>query len=184
MHRHERRLPHWDMTGHPLFVTFRLNGSLPPNRVFPPESLTTGRAFLAMDRLLDNARTGPLYLGMPEIAACVLDALREGARKLDRYQLHSFTIMPNHVHLLVTPRVPATRWLGPLKGFTAHQANQILSRHGHSFWQDESYDRLVRDGEEFGRIQHYIEYNAVKAGLAFLPEDYPWCSAAKMQSAA
>jgi hypothetical protein len=98
MHRHERRLPHWDLTGHPLFVTFRLNGSLPPNRIFPPESLTTGIAFLALDRLLDNARTGPLYLRTSEIAACVLHALRDGEQKLDRYQLHSCTTMPNHVH--------------------------------------------------------------------------------------
>ena len=62
MNRYERRLPHWELTGHPLFVTFRLKDSLPPNRVFPPESLTTGKAFLAMDRLLDSARTGPLSL--------------------------------------------------------------------------------------------------------------------------
>ena len=182
MGRYERRLPHWDLTGHPLFATFRLKGSLPPNRVFPPENLTTGEAFLAMDRLLDDARTGPIYLRIPEIATCVLQALRDGEQKLDRYQLHCFAIMPNHVHLLVTQRVPATRWLGPLKGFTAHQANQILSRHGHPFWQDESYDRLVRDGQEFRRIQRYIEYNPVKAGLALLPEDYAWSSAAKTKT--
>ena len=58
----------------------------------------------------------------------------------------------------------------------------LKSRHGHSFWRDESYDRLIRDGEEFRRIQHYIEYNAVKAGLTLFPEDYPWCSVANAEA--
>jgi REP element-mobilizing transposase RayT len=44
------------------------------------------------------------------------------------YELHSYVVMPNHVHLLVTPRVIRGRWLGPLKGFTAHEANRILGR--------------------------------------------------------
>jgi len=73
--------------------------------------------------------------------------------------------MPNHVHLLVTPQVVATRWLGPLKGFTAYQANQLLGLRGRPFWQDESYDHLVRSDAEFQRIQAYIVCNPVRAGL-------------------
>jgi hypothetical protein len=42
----------------------------------------------------------------------------------------SFVVMPNHVHLLVTPHVVARKWLGPLKGFTAREANRILGRGG------------------------------------------------------
>jgi REP element-mobilizing transposase RayT len=168
-------LPHWDITDQPLFVTFRLAGSLPPGRVFPPERLTTGQAFVAMDRLLDHANTGPLFLQMPQIAEVVIHALDQGQR-LERYRLHSFVIMPNHVHLLITPNVDATRWLRPLKGFTAHRANEILGRKG-IFWQDESYDHLVRETGEFNRIRRYIEGNPVKAGLAATPESFPWSSA-------
>ena len=51
----------------PLFVTFRLYGSLPAHRVFPPDA-QSGKAFVAMDRLLDRAISGPLYLRRPEIA--------------------------------------------------------------------------------------------------------------------
>ena len=65
--------------------------------------------------------------------------------------------MPNHVHLLVTPKVVAARWLAPLKGFTAHAANELLGAHGRPFWQDESYDHLVRSATEFERIRGYIE---------------------------
>jgi REP-associated tyrosine transposase len=52
-----------------------------------------------------------------------------------------------------------------------------LALTGKPFWQDESYDRLVRDAAEFERIRHYIEYNPVRAGLVELPEEYPWSSA-------
>jgi REP element-mobilizing transposase RayT len=87
--------------------------------------------------------------------------------------------MPNHVHLLATPRVSARRWLGPLKGFTAHEANRLLGRCREPFWQDESYDRVVRSDEEFRRIGAYIENNPVKAGLAPTPDSFPWSSAHK-----
>ena len=90
--------------------------------------------------------------------------------------------MPNHVHMLVTPSMPSPSWLGPLKGFTAREANRILGTAGSRFWQDESYDHLVRHGE-FERIRRYIEWNPVKAGLAANPEDFPWCSAAKRDAA-
>ena len=177
MRQYERRLPHWDAIGHPVFVTFRLAGSLPANRLFLPGRLAGGKTFVAMDRLLDRASTGPSYLGQPRVAGLVSDALRQGETGLSRYQLHAFVIMPNHVHILATPRVAAARWLGPLKGFTAFEANRILGRHGQSFWQDESYDHLVRSDTEFDRIRAYIESNPVKAGLVLTPEDFAWSSA-------
>jgi REP element-mobilizing transposase RayT len=116
---------------------------------------------------------------MPEIAALVVKCLHDGERRFHRYQMHSFVVMPNHVHLLVTPQVTATRWLGPLKGFVAHEANRILGRSGHPFWQDESYDHLVRSDAEFERIRDYIESNPVKAGLVAAAECWQWSSAGK-----
>ena len=173
---HERRLPHWDVVGQPLFVTFRLHGSLPAGRLFAPATITNGKAFVLMDRLLDSAAAGPRHLSDPQIASLVVGCLRDGQRKFDRYEMHSFVVMPNHVHLLVTPKVPATKWLGPLKGFSAHEANRILGLTGRPFWQNESFDHLVRSGE-FERIRSYIENNPVKAGLAAEPSDFEWSSA-------
>src|SRR5690349_18374780 len=118
MAHYERRLPHWDTVGSPLFVTFRLHGSLPANRVFPPANLTSGQAFVAVDRMLDRARSGPLFLKQPEVAGIVAAALHDGVH-FQRYELHAWVIMSNHVHILVTPRVVSTHWLRPLKGFTA-----------------------------------------------------------------
>ena len=177
MHHYQRRLPHFDVIDQPLFVTFRLHGSLPASRVFPPAGIeSAGKAFVAVDRLLDASATGPLVLRRPEIAEMVVAALWHGERELHRYQLHSFVVMPNHVHLLATPHVLAAKWLGPLKGFTAHQANLLLGTHG-PFWQDESYDHLVRSDTEFERIRAYIEQNPVKAGLAASAEEFAWSSA-------
>jgi len=162
----------------PLFVTFRLHGTLPPNRIFVPEVLANaGKAFVAMDRILDGALRGPAYLRIPEIAALVADALRTGESRFSRYELHSYVVMPNHVHVLLTPHVVAPKWLGPLKGFTAHEANGILGQRGQHFWQDESYDHLVRSDSEFNRIRNYIEQNPVKAGLVTAAEDFRWSSA-------
>jgi len=135
-----------------------------------------------MDRLLDRATDGPVFLQQHEIAQVVIDALHDCEARFHRYELHAFAVMPNHVHLLVTPHVPAGKWLGPLKGFTAHQSNRILGKHA-PFWQDESYDHLVRDEAEFRRIHSYIENNPVKAGLVRSAELFPWSSASGISDA-
>ena len=148
MHVSQRHLPHLYGMEHPLFVTFRLQGSLPPGRQFPKKSMSSGKAFVCLDRLLDNHRSSPMYLRAPSIA-----------------QLHAWVVMPNHVHLLITPRADVPNLLQTLKGSTARQANQLLRRTGTPFWQEESYDHLVRSSLEFGRIENYIVQNPVQAGL-------------------
>jgi putative DNA methylase len=173
---HRRRLPHYHAIGQPTFLTWRLFGSLPLNRRFPAET-SSGRAFLVMDRILDAAERGPLFLSRPDVAELVVEALHYRDSRLKHYQLHSYVVMPNHVHLLITPLVPVSKLLHSLKRFTAAQANQVLGRTGQPFWQDESYDRVVRNDEEFQRITQYIEINPVRAGLAMTPEGFVWSSA-------
>jgi len=177
MPHYVRRLPHWDVPGQPLFVTFRLHGSLPKNRYFSPETTSAGRAFAAMDRLLDRARTGPFYLRQPEIAHLVCESIEAGQDRFQRYTLHDYVVMPNHVHMLVTSAIPSMEWLRSLKGFTGSEATRMLGLSA-PFWQDESYDHTVRNADEFRKISDYIECNPVKAGLAAQPEDFPWSSAA------
>jgi REP element-mobilizing transposase RayT len=172
---YRRRLPHYHSLGQPIFVTWRLHGSLPANRTLPPPT-TSGQAFVAMDRLLDNARTGPLYLRRADIATVVVEAIHYRERE-QHYQLHSYVVMPNHVHLLVTPLAEVSKVMQSLKRFTAREGNRILGLTGKAFWQDESYDRLVRDKMEFQRIADYIEMNPVKCGIAAAPEEFPWSSA-------
>jgi len=130
-----------------------------------------------MDRLLDEGRTGPRYLSQPPVAAVVVSALRHCAGVLRYCDLHAFVVMPNHVHLLITPLVEAPKFTKSLKAFTARRANKHLGLTGRAFWQAESFDRWVRNRSEFDRVRRYIEYNPVRAGLAQTAEEFPWSSA-------
>jgi putative transposase len=172
MQLNHRRLPHYYIIGEPLFVTFRLHGSLPTGRAFPCGSQSSGEAFVHMDRLLDEQRAGPTYLCMPAIAAVVADSIGRGA-DCD-YLLHAWVVMPNHVHLLITRRVDVPALMRRLKGASARGSNKLLGQTGRPFWHGESYDRLVRSANEFQRIEHYILQNPVKARLARSPEEYAW----------
>ena len=100
------------------------------------------------------------------------DALRH--RHETDYNLHSWVIMANHVHILITPHIPVSTLMHSLKRFTARQANKILGHTGHSFWQEESYDRLVRNEKEFNRMS-LVHRNEplVRDGLAATPEAFP-----------
>ena len=178
-----RRLPRDYREGRALFLTWHLHGSVPQGLYPPPRKLNSGRAFVWMDRYLDTTRHGPLYLGNEAVARTLVTSIRRGAADLGHYDLHSFVVMANHVHLLVTPRISPSRLLRSLKGFTARQANRLLSRTGQPFWQAESYDHWVRDERERQRIIAYIENNPVKAGLVRRAEDYPWSSAAERAGA-
>jgi putative transposase len=73
--------------------------------------------------------------------------------------------MANHVHILIYPEATLSRITKAIKSLSAHQANAILGRSGHRFWQDESYDHWVRDPRELENIVRYIEKNPVAAGL-------------------
>jgi REP element-mobilizing transposase RayT len=129
-----------------------------------------------MDRHLDTLRKGALYLRQPAIAALVVGSIYKGA-EIGHYDLHAYVIMPNHVHLLIQPKVSPKDLMKSLKGVTAREANRILHRTGEPFWQKESCDHWMRDEIECQRIRAYIENNPVKAGLVDTPEEHPWSSA-------
>ena len=121
---------------------------------------------------------GALALRNSTIAELVEDALLHFDS--DRYKLHAWSIMPNHVHALATPMREQTlsaiahSW----KSFTAKQANAVLSRDG-AFWAPEYFDRAIRDGAHYENALRYIDMNPVKAGLCGDPEDWRFSSAWK-----
>ncbi len=160
-----------------MFLTWRLHGSLPEHRPFCGGRLPSGPAFPALDRLLDEVRTGPFYLRQPAVADLVVEALVYNAGILKHYELHAFAVMPNHVHTLVTAAVPLPKLTKWLKGITARRANAILGLTGKPFWQEESYDHVVRDKKEFEKVSNYIGQNPVRAGLVTEASEYRWSSA-------
>jgi REP-associated tyrosine transposase len=170
---YERNLPHWHPEGAPVFLTWRLHGTYAKYRRDRNSELS-GRTFIEIDRELDKASTGPKWLTDPRIAELVVNALNFGERHLKYYSLIAHVIMPNHVHVLLTPKTPVSKITKSIKGYTATEANKILNRTGQPFWQDESYDHWVRNRYELGKIVRYIESNPVSAGLTDSIEAWPW----------
>ncbi len=157
-------------------MTWHLHGSLPHGRYPPPNKASAGKAFVWMDRYLDQGSSGPLFLRQPKLANLIIESLHKGVG-LGHYELGAFVVMANHVHVLLLPEIPPHRLLQSLKGFTAREANRMLGRTGERFWQSESYDHWVRDEAEYQRIAAYIENNPVKAGLVKRADEYLWSSA-------
>jgi len=166
---YRRNLPHWHPDGAALFITWRLHGSLP--RSFrvpggpPLEKESAGRAFRALDVVLDTAASGPVWLKQPRIASLMVSTLRRGDSERHLYRLAAFAVMPNQVHLLLEPLAAVPSIAQWIKGNTARQANRLLGRTGALFWQHESCDHWVRNDQEYQRIVRYIEFNPVAAGL-------------------
>jgi REP element-mobilizing transposase RayT len=102
----------------------------------------------------------------------IVEAIHYNANVLGHYLLHAFVVMPNHVHLLATPNVALPKLTKSLKTITARRANEMLALTGTAFWQEESYDRLVRGETEFNSIRNYIEQYPVRAGLVNEAHEY------------
>ena len=179
---YRRHLPHWQKADSALFITWRLNGSLPRKTLASAlREKDAGKRFFFLDRELDKARYGPTWLMDAHLSRIVADSLSHGANQLRLYRLSAYVVMSNHVHILIWPRAYLSRITKSIKGYTARECNKLLSRTGEKFWQDESFDHAVRNQDEFWRIKTYIERNPVKAGLVAKPEDWAWSSATTLK---
>ena len=171
-------LPHYDVRGATQFITFRLVDSLPESRrnewalLLRIEDDRERRAKL--EEYLDRGH-GASQLKRPEIAELMADTLQSFDG--ERYELKSWVVMPNHVHLLVRiTNMPMEKMLHSWKRHAALEANKILKRRG-AFWEREYWDTRIRDNEHFSRAVNYIEENPVKGGLVVRSWDWPWGSA-------
>ena len=97
-----------------------------------------------------------------------------------RLEMHAAVVMPEHVHLLLTPWVDSAGWplrisriLKMIKGASARSVNE-LRKSGGPVWQDESFDHVLRSNESLHEKVEYIRQNPVRRRLVQRPEDYPW----------
>jgi putative transposase len=178
-----RNLPHYQPEEGTFFITYRLHNSIPkikipdlkreyhllknqnPGMNDEEKLKANANYFRLFDEALDNNPNEPYWLKDPAVMKTVADSLLFNSEK--QYKLWCFSIMPNHVHVLVTLLVnslPLYAILQKHKRYSAWQCNKLLNRTG-SFWHKESYDHLVRNAESFNRIIKYILNNPVKAGL-------------------
>lgn len=182
-----RHLPHWRQDGATYFVTFRLVDSLPQEKLDELRELKldwerrhplprsndvlrelTRQSYERAERWLDQGM-GECVLRDSRIAAEVAGALRYFDD--DRYELGCFVVMPNHVHVLVRPldnKYSLEQNIGSWKKFSARRINSQLGRNG-ELWQEESYDRIVRDEEHLWRVIQYIGSNPELAGITGCP---------------
>lgn len=177
-------LPHLDAGNVVQMVTFRLADS------FPQSLLATWRDELAcmpqddadrerrkrIETFLDTG-AGVAWLNDPRIAHLVQQSIIHFDG--ERYRLHAWVIMPNHVHILLTTfaRHPLSAVVHSWKSYTSHAANRLLRRTG-DFWHREFFDRYVRNEQHFAAAVSYIEANPVRAGLCSACDAWPYSSAA------
>jgi putative transposase len=208
---YRRSLPHLQPVGATFFVTFRLAGSIPKIKILelqegfeeiknyllekrPPnfkEKLIKEhyRFFLIYDDLLHKINSGPHFLKIPNVASIVADQIHELDGEF--YDLITYCIMSNHVHILVDTSLqlpddftmvnfehiefePLDRIMKRIKGASARFANLELNRTGSTFWQKESYDRFVRTERELNNTIAYILNNPVKANLVSKWDEFPF----------
>ena len=117
---------------------------------------------------------------LPEAArAITLDSCRHDHGRT--MQLHIAVVMPDHVHLILTPAINYDRqqvWtlaeiLWAIKSASAHRINTALNRSG-KVWQHEYFDHILRSSESLNARIEYVRQNPVRAGLVGAPEDYAW----------
>lgn len=97
-----------------------------------------------------------------------------------RYRLHAAVVMPEHVHLLLTPLADNEGWvyglpaiLKLIKGASARSVNKLLNTSG-PVWQEESFDHVLRSQESLQEKLEYIRQNPIRRGLVKNPENYRW----------
>jgi putative transposase len=99
-------------------------------------------------------------------------------RRQGRFELHAFVVMPEHVHLLLTPAPEVTleRSIQFIKGGYSHALGVELSRRG-EVWQRGFTEHRIRDAADFNAHRNYIHENPVKRGLVKAASDYRYSSA-------
>ena len=169
-------LPLWRQDGAIYFVTWRTADSMPRERVDQwmketdtwlkahpePWSLRDEEEYCRLfpdrwEAWLDEGH-GECLLARPEIRQIVEDVVRhDGGTK---YRLEDFIVMPNHVHVLVSPigRHTLSEITQGWKSTAAHRINKSLGRSG-TFWQKESFDHIVRSAEQAQKFREYIQEN-------------------------
>jgi REP element-mobilizing transposase RayT len=170
--RDSGHLPHWEADDCSYFVTFRLRDSLPREAVVQlmrererllakatsaTQRMEVCRAFgWQLDAFLDAGHGSGI---LREHGGIVAQALKHFDR--ERYELLSWCVMPNHVHVLlhVPGRAELDSILHSWKSYTAHEIGLGV------IWAREYFDRLIRGPKEMEETAAYIRANPEKAGL-------------------
>ncbi len=108
------------------------------------------------------------------LASCIHDHRK-------KYELYVAVVMPDHVHLILTPLVddqrqtvfPLSRITQAIKGASGCAINRRLERHG-AVWQEESFDHVLRSSQNLDAKIDYVLQNPVRKGWVSNWCDYRW----------
>jgi putative transposase len=102
----------------------------------------------------------------------------KNAKKKYGFRLHNFCIMPNHIHLLISPNkgTNLSRIMQWIKTHSAKRLNYINGSKNH-LWGERFFSRRIRDLTDYLLVQNYIDRNPVKAGLVSNAPDWSACGA-------
>ena len=183
---YRRNLPHIQPKGQSFFITWTLKGAIPKHKkellkkeyneikkIKTKEELDieNRRLLKKYDKILHNEKSGNHYLKNNELSKIVADTIHFWDNK--RFELISYCIMSNHVHLILSmynknengKELYLRDVLSSIKKYSARKCNIIIGNTGNDFWQHESYDRIIRNREELHRTILYTVNNPVNAGL-------------------
>ena len=195
-------LPHWTMDCGTYAVTFRLADSLPAaalNRYRETRDLIQEKIDILSSQESSRSQLPQLKSLREELSqiqdtiiepalnkghgSCLFhdlknaEILANALRHFDgkRYHILAWCVMPNHAHavLKLAPGEKLDKVLHSWKSFTSHEINKHNGTNG-SIWQKESYDHLIRDGDDLRNQVGYVLDNPIKAGLV----DWKWVGCA------
>ena len=176
IHETKGNLPHWTQYGKITFITFHLADSLPKHVIdfmqaeynllklqLEKENYPTNLVRLKairhnqLEKYLDKGY-GSCLLSSPIFRNVIVNTLNYNNG--NTFLLHSYVIMPNHVHLLLEPIGENTiqQITHSIKSFSSHEINKLRHSTG-SIWQKEFFDRIIRNEDHYMRVLEYIKNN-------------------------
>jgi putative transposase len=140
----------------------------------PPRSTGSNTYFVTSA----TANRRPLFQ-LDANAALFIETLQH-YRHTGHFKLHAFVVMPDHIHLLLTPlEITLERAIGLIKGGFSHRLHSKLP-----VWQPSFTQHRIRDRQDFLTRLHYIHDNPVRARLATQFNQYPHSSAFRLPPSA
>lgn len=176
------KLPHFDGGEICQFITLHLGDAIPKKVIrswkieleFEKNEDSKLELQRRIEKYIDKGY-GDCFLGESKIASKVQDSLLHFHNK--RYKIIDWVIMPNHIHFLFRPfkNQKLEKLMHSIKSFTSQECNRLLKRKG-TFWQEDYFDRFIRDYDHYTKTINYIHNNPLKAGLCKDAKDWEFSS--------
>jgi putative transposase len=117
-------------------------------------------------RLFQVERTAELFLNVIE-----------QNRAKGRLSVHAFVLMPDHIHLILTPapEVSLEKAMQYLKGGFSFQVKSNFD-----VWEKSFMEHRIKDSRDLEHHRRYVEENPVRARIVVLAAEYRYSSASRV----